>query len=45
LGGVRGVRITVKVVRWDGESKATWPYIVITGLRSSRSLSQWWWLN
>jgi len=23
LGGVRGVKITVNVVRWDDESKAT----------------------
>jgi len=28
------------VVRWDDESKATWPYIVVTGIKSSRSLSQ-----
>jgi len=24
LGGMWGVRIVVKVVRWDDESKATW---------------------
>jgi len=33
LGGVRGVRITVKMVRWDIESKgegATWPSTTVT---------------
>jgi len=45
LGEVWGVRITMKVVRWDDESKVTWPYIVVTRMRNSRSLSQWWWLN
>jgi len=45
LGGMWDVRIAVKVVRWNDESKATWPYILVTGMRSSRSLSQWWWLN
>jgi len=45
LGGVWGVRIAAKMVRWDDESKTTWPYIVVTGMWSSRSLSQWWWFN
>jgi len=45
LGGVWGVWIAVKVVMWDDKSKATLPYIVVMGMRSSRSLSQWWWLN
>jgi len=39
-GGVWDVRIVVKVVRWDNESKAIWPYIVLTVMRNSRSLSQ-----
>jgi len=43
LGGVWGVRIGVNVVMWDDESKAAWPYIVVRGMRSSWSLSQWWW--
>jgi len=40
LGGVWGVRIAVKVVRWDDESKAAWPYIVVTEMRNSQSLPQ-----
>jgi len=36
-----GVRIAMKVVRSDDESKAAWPYIIVRGKRSSRSLSQW----
>jgi len=37
--GMWDVRIAVKVVRWDDESKATWPYIIVTGMRNSPSLS------
>jgi len=43
--GIWDVRIVVKMVRWDDESKMTWPYIIVTRMRSSQSLSQWWWLN
>jgi len=45
LGGVWGVRIAMEVVERDDENKMTWPYIVVMGMRSSRPLSQWWWLN
>jgi len=44
-GGMWDVRIVVKVVRWNDGSKTTWPYIVVTEMTSSWSLSQWWWLN
>jgi len=37
--GMWDVRIVVKMVRWDDESKTIWLYIVVTGMRSSRSLS------
>jgi len=45
LGGVWDVRIVVKVVRWDDESKGErvqWPYTVVTRMKSSQSMSQWW---
>jgi len=45
LGEMWGFRTAMKVVRWDDENNATWPYRVVTGMRSLRSLSQWWWLN
>jgi len=45
LGGVWSVKIAMKEVKWDDESKATWPYVVVTRMKSSWSLSRGDWIK